>query len=451
MHVPEQAGQLGGLFTCPRCRVVTSLAPVAAAHPPDGRVQRPSDRAGRAIVLVFGIIFGSVLLANIAPVIAIVVGVGCAALSAAYLLKQSARERFDRVFGLASTGPRKKMGTALLAGFWSIFMLIPYGTWIATGGPGRARTERAAQQSAQIAAVREADEQKLRAAEAERRRQADIKLNEAEALLGVGQIEQARRAADEAQALEPSDARAAQLIARADESGRQQALATMPARHAAIADKAQRNAWREAAGLCAEARAIDPENAQIKSACGEVDTEIRRLDTVAWVEAATRAAAEQCDTPAAIGDAWRNLKQIRPEEGEYKNAKKAAAKLEKCRKTAEKTLSEALRAVMIKQRTDWADSYETLLLDQSIDASVTLHGKYKDSAKIRWVLLGRAMVHQITKDGEFLAHLQKIGFKRVTFSDGYFESWYYDLKPESEENRGKDALKGVGLSQPIAM
>ena len=61
------------------------------------------------------------------------------------------------------------------------------------------------------------------------------------------------------------------------------------------------------------------------------------------------------------------------------------------------------------------------------------------------------MVHQITKDGEFLTELEKIGFKRVTFSDGYYESWYFDLTPESEEESGKLALRGVGLDQPIKM
>ena len=58
-------------------------------------------------------------------------------------------------------------------------------------------------------------------------------------------------------------------------------------------------------------------------------------------------------------------------------------------------------------------------------------------------------VHQITKDGTFLAELEKIGFEKVTFSDGFYESWYYELNPQSEADGGKAVLEQFGLDKPL--
>jgi hypothetical protein len=53
--------------------------------------------------------------------------------------------------------------------------------------------------------------------------------------------------------------------------------------------------------------------------------------------------------------------------------------------------------------------------------------------------------------GSLLANLEKIGFQRVTFRDGYDYGVYYDLDPGDEANGGASALAGLGLSQPLVL
>ncbi|MCY1008400.1 hypothetical protein OV079_23150 [Nannocystis pusilla] len=425
-----------------------ALAPQARPQARGAAPKAPLHPFVRFLLIVLGVMVGSAVLATHAPVAAIVLGAGFTALAALYVAKADVRRHIDGVFGLQARRQTDKLLVAIVGGAWSFFALFMFGAWVASGGPEKAEAEK----QARAAAERRASEAKAQQEAAARASQAEAKLNEAEALLGAGQLAQAQQATEQAKTLGAStDPRAAELQQRVDETVHRQAQATLPARHVAIADKAQSGAWSEARGLCEEARAIDPEHPQIKATCAEVDAELRKLDVGAWIAEANRAAAEQCDTPLAIGEAWKHLRQVGPADSGFKDAKKAAAKLEKCRKSAERTLGKALRDLMITQRTEWAQRYETQLLDSGLDVRVSLLGKYKDMVKIRWVLLGRATVHQLTKDGEMLQELQKIGFKRVTFSDGYFESWYFDLEPADEANGGAAALRGVGLERPIRL
>ncbi len=158
-----------------------------------------------------------------------------------------------------------------------------------------------------------------------------------------------------------------------------------------------------------------------------------------------------CDTPKAIADAWTKLKQVTPSDPEIKQAKDLAKKLEKCRATTEKKLDKEILELMVAQRESMASRMETSFLDDGLDVRVTLSGKNKNEIKMTWVLMSRPTVHQITKDGTFLAGLEKTGFKRVTFSDGFGESFWYDLEPQDETGAGKKALKDLGLDVPISL
>lgn len=106
---------------------------------------------------------------------------------------------------------------------------------------------------------------------------------------------------------------------------------------------------------------------------------------------------------------------------------------------------------MIHQREQWAEAYELGLLNEGLDVDVTLSGKFRTNVKIRWVLLSRASVQQIVDDGTFLANLETIGFEKVVFSDGYYESWTYTLEPQSEEHGGTAVLEGFGLHEPLRL
>jgi hypothetical protein len=54
-------------------------------------------------------------------------------------------------------------------------------------------------------------------------------------------------------------------------------------------------------------------------------------------------------------------------------------------------------------------------------------------------------------DGAFLAQMQKIGFRRVDFADGYDYNVYYTLVPQDETGGGKAVLSGLGMGSPLAL
>jgi hypothetical protein len=165
---------------------------------------------------------------------------------------------------------------------------------------------------------------------------------------------------------------------------------------------------------------------------------------------------KQCDTAKMIADTWTKLKQAMPTDTNWSKAQMAARQLERCRKNVEQATSKGLRAIMITQRDAWRDTYETDLLKKGINADVTLSGSGKDQVRIKWALISKAAVYQITDggkmgDGSFLGSLQKMGFQKVTFTDGFDETWYYTLKPQDEQNGGKITLAGMGLDQPLVL
>lgn len=107
---------------------------------------------------------------------------------------------------------------------------------------------------------------------------------------------------------------------------------------------------------------------------------------------------------------------------------------------------------MKAQRESLADQYERKLLSDGLDVRVRLGGALKDRLTIQYVLFNRAWAYKITdggstNEGSFLGQMEKIGFKRVTFSDGYTESFSYDLNPTTEE----EAMASNGMNEPFKM
>ena len=161
--------------------------------------------------------------------------------------------------------------------------------------------------------------------------------------------------------------------------------------------------------------------------------------------------AHECDTPKSIADAWEGVRQVPRTSRSYRAAVRAAAGLERCRVRVIRTLDDAGRKLMVTQREQWAERYEQSLVDGNVDARVTLQGPHKDRATVKWVLVNRPLVNKLGKDPEFLGSLQKIGLRRVTFTDGFYESFYFDLSPEDESGIGRRALSGMGLGEKLAL
>jgi hypothetical protein len=96
------------------------------------------------------------------------------------------------------------------------------------------------------------------------------------------------------------------------------------------------------------------------------------------------------------------------------------------------------------------------MLDEGMNVEFTLAGSNKERLKIEWALMSKAAVHKITNggsmdEGAFLGQMEKVGFRRVTFSDGWNFGVYYDLEPSAETSGGKSVWAGLGVSGPLIL
>lgn len=403
--------------------------------------------ARRWLFSLLAVVIGSLILARHVPSLAIALGLAVMAVAVVYLADQSVRMRVDRMLGRQRS--RRWVGTSLAvaAGIWGGLILFGFGLFVATGGIERAEAAKAATEAAARADV---ERQRL-ADVAAQQLAADEKLKVAEAAAASGRFEEAKRIADEVHAESPMHPGTEGVLQKVTDGQQRQLIAALPAKLTEIEAKVGAEQWSAAGAICEEVEPVASGNAALVSVCDRVGVQLRKAAVAGWIFEAREVAAQECDTPKSIADAWTNLRKVGEDDEGYAVAKKVATALEKCRKKAEKEFDAALRGVMVAQRERRASEIEATMLESGIDWSVTLRGKYKDQMRIEWILLGRVAVHQMTKDGELIAGLQKIGFKRVVFTDGYYESYTYDLEPDSEDGGGKIALKGLGLDQPIKM
>lgn len=246
-------------------------------------------------------------------------------------------------------------------------------------------------------------------------------------------------------------------------------LARLPALEQQMQQRIEEEKWAEASWLHAEIKRTDAKRAgldaawkQIQPGLAKQETERkeaeRRQKLAAGLVAARKVAREKglCDTPKAIADAWNGLKLATRADPEWRAAVAATAGLERCRKAVDATLSRGLQQVMVQQREQWAKRAETTMLDQGMDVEIILAGPLKDRVTLRWALMGKVAVHKITeggsmREGAFLAQLQKVGFRRVSFSDGYNFGVYYDLKPPDEASGGAAVLRSLGIGDPLVL
>lgn len=313
--------------------------------------------------------------------------------------------------------------------------------------PGkRARIEQEAEQKKEQAARLEREAQ-------ERRDQAEDAVAQGKATLANGTLDEAQTHLQAAQTLDPESDGVKALGAAVKEELHRQALATLPKRLEKIRAFVAKEAWKHAGKECKAAKVIDATYEELSEACAPAVQQLVLLGRVEAVDNALAVAADadKCETPLAISEAWTELKKIPKDDPSFKKAKKAAPKLEKCRKKTERLFDKGLRDIMIAQRERYASNLDTAFLESGIDATVTVGGQHQNRLKIQWVLMGRARAYELANDGGILTAAEKIGFTRVTFTDGYFESFRYDLEPESEAGGGKAVLSEMGLAEPLRL
>jgi len=107
----------------------------------------------------------------------------------------------------------------------------------------------------------------------------------------------------------------------------------------------------------------------------------------------------------------------------------ADAKSQKVKKAYDAELAEISKKAEMLARLTFAKEYENQLLDNGINADVTVSGKNKDYIKMEWALVSKVTAHQIAK-GDILLQMQNLGFKRFTITNGLEysnETYYWDF------------------------
>ena len=269
-----------------------------------------------------------------------------------------------------------------------------------------------------------------------------------------GRIETARsKAASESAAKAAAEHTARQLpIVEKDLASR---MAAGEWEAAARAQEQLRKLKRDHPALVEASARIAPE---MKKIAEQRATEERRKRVAAGIVQAKKVVSDKslCDTPRAIADSWKAVKVVQKADPEWPAVAALVPRLEACRVSTERTFSRGIQEVVVQQRVGWAKNAERTMLDQGMDVEFQLSGARKERLTVKWALMGKAAVHQITKggsmgEGAFLSQMQKVGFKRVSFSDGFDFEIYYDLKPVDETTGGKHVWTNLGISGPLVL
>lgn len=75
-----------------------------------------------------------------------------------------------------------------------------------------------------------------------------------------------------------------------------------------------------------------------------------------------------------------------------------------------------------------AEKFERQMLEQGMDVNVFLIGPEDRTLHIEWVLAGRAEAYNLANDPEIMSNLRTMGIERLVISDGYGDSWSWEIQ-----------------------
>lgn len=101
-------------------------------------------------------------------------------------------------------------------------------------------------------------------------------------------------------------------------------------------------------------------------------------------------------------------------------------------KSAEAAAAAVTKRVM---RDAMAKKLENRMLDEGYSVDVNAIGTDHTVLRIKWILTNKALAHQFAKQGDFFASCRSAGFRRVEITDGYDETWYWDLARNQSANK----------------
>jgi hypothetical protein len=119
------------------------------------------------------------------------------------------------------------------------------------------------------------------------------------------------------------------------------------------------------------------------------------------------------------GKATQQQFEVAAHRKEEQNARK---RVEDARKQA-KDEAQAKRIL----RDAMAKTLENKMLDEGYNVDVNAIGADHTTLRIKWILVSKAMAHNLSKQGDFFDNARKVGFRRVEITDGYEQTWYWKL------------------------
>jgi hypothetical protein len=79
-------------------------------------------------------------------------------------------------------------------------------------------------------------------------------------------------------------------------------------------------------------------------------------------------------------------------------------------------------------RVAYATELEKSLLDQRLNVTVRTKAAQATTLEIEYVLVNKVWAHEMSKNDDLFTRLRLLGFRRFVITDGYDDSWYWDLK-----------------------
>ncbi len=130
-----------------------------------------------------------------------------------------------------------------------------------------------------------------------------------------------------------------------------------------------------------------------------------------------------------VFDACMHLNAIDKRSKEYKEAQQLMKEVQLRMEGMEKVSSTLTHHLMIKQREMIGEEFEFYCLAKNFDARVVLIGPDKSYLKAECTLFTEAFIQKIVQDSDLLLHLERAGFKKITFGDGGHLAWTHIIEP----------------------
>jgi hypothetical protein len=143
--------------------------------------------------------------------------------------------------------------------------------------------------------------------------------------------------------------------------------------------------------------------------------------------------------PASVAEASKHLAAIAPNSVEAAEGAKFKREYDIAKRRQAEVVAKVQAAAARKRAADaavvnrilrdvMAKTIENKMLDQGYNVDVKAIGDDHTTLHIEWILVSKVLAHQMSKQGDFFEEARKAGFKKVEISDGYDESWYWNLK-----------------------